>query len=622
MSPSRSAALLLLLLAPVVGAQDPVPPVLERPVDRPPTGVAVHAPGAAAADLEQAVLVRRDPAAARQVLERPETVPLRTADPAAFQRLFEAAAQVRDVEGVVKGMSLPDGVRNAFLARPPGCFCHAPGPLIAWFDLYVDGSHHDRRDTVREAELEWDRMPPAARGALAARRADWPSLDLGARFAALKAGYADLELAALLALVPNTRSQFAALERRADELRPLLTEDDSERLIGHVAQARALVNGLEDAARRLGRGGDPRLAQMLADARAAGSVNEALSRLGTFFDGLGTRNTGVDRERPSTASEALDPGQRALLASLLRTGLQRAIAGTTAGDEIVAFYRTTPLNLHLEPAERYTGAYYTPGTDDITINLRSIEEFARVRGRRAADVLSDPALLQQLSWLLAPVLVHEATHHRQDRWEREHGLPIGNTQEAEEEAYQTQAVFTIEKTRRDPAYLAFLQGAAPLSIQAAGDLRRVDEISRYGLSIFRLGIASFNYPTTPSLEGRVWISAPSTRRISGDLAAELRRRQGLPAAEQASLESGPDFPSGYMSDEQWARALAVTGTAHLRRQEQIMRERLRTLTPEGYAAWRGRFDAANERAQGVLDMLSSGEPPERGGVPSPIRSRP
>lgn len=628
---SRSALLLLLLLAPAAGAQDPAPPaVSDTPVvpDRRPVPVpgerarAVPPPARVSggpeqgADLQDDILRLRSPYSAASFLDNPD-IRQGFRDPELAQRLFLASTEIRDVFNIVTGVGDAGVVRSAIVARAASCFCQKPALMMSWYASQVEPIYgKERKRMLEDALLEWDRLPSAVQRALQARRSAWPRLDLDERFAALKADYTDREKAAILATVPRSDSELRALRRRFEALEPLLVDDASREISHHMRKASALVSGLNDAQARMGRSTPPELRAALAAARSAGTVEEALAGLDRVFDGLGVRNAQVDRQRPSNASEALTPDQRSVLETTLRHSLLRSIAGTTAGDELNAFYRDTPMNIRIVAGSPSTLGWYDGG-DDIMLNQRLIEEFVRTQGRTAMDLTTDPALLQRMTWLLAPLFVHEATHHRQDSWARGQDIPAPAMQQKEREAHVTDTLFFMEMGQRNPEFLAFMRASAPTSMLADESVRKADRMHRHGLATFRQGIDAFHYADLLSLEGHAWCAHRWHRNAVADLDAELQRRRDLPAPQQAELQRGPETPPQIASEEDWRAVLARSGTPHLQAMLERRRERLTLATPRVYDAWRSRFAEYDARSQRQFDTIQGGGPPERVLVPPP-----
>lgn len=616
LSPSRPSLLAVLLLAaPLAGAVDP-PPLgdLSPPVNlRPRAALAPAARGRArqpeqGADMEDSILRLRSPYAAAAYLGNPAIQEsFRHQDSALADRLFLAATESRDVEGFVTGLGDAAVVRSAIAARARGCFCQRASQVLPWYDSQIEPIYgRDRRRVLEDALLEWDRLPGAVQRALQARRGGWPGLSLDERLEALKTDYADGEMAAILATVPRTDGELRALRRRFEALEPLLVDDGQREISEHMRRAGALVAGLNDAARRVGRSSPPELRAALAAARGAGTVEDALAGLDRVFDGLGVRNAQVDRYRPSTEAESLSPDQRAVLANTLRTSLLRSIAGTTAGDELTAFYRDTPLDIRIEQGSPSTLGWFMPGTDDITLNQRMIEEFARTQGRTAMDLTTDPALLQRMTWLLAPLFVHEATHHRQDRWARSQGIASPPMQQSEREAHVTDTLFTMELSARNPEFLAQLRANAKTSMLAAESLSKTDRMNRLGLHAFRQSIDAWHYADTLSLEGHAWCAHAFHRDPVDQLQAELERRRGLPPEEQGLLDRGPEAPARIGNEAEWRALLAATGTPHLRSMLERRSRLLAMSDPRAYETWRRRFADFDERTRRQFDTILTG----------------
>lgn len=542
-------------------------------------------------------------------------------DPEGYRKAFASAAELKDLGDLLTGMSQPRAIRLGLDKREECKFCGSPARLEAWFRKEMPWADKSRIKALREATWAWEFVPPAARKALAAKsvsEADWEKLDFPDRMSRLQE-WSGAELADILSTTPRTPAEYKALENRALAISGIVGNADSSRLWERVDHARHAVEGLARAEKLVGK--DPAKRKALEAARGA-DLDDMLAGLGSIFDGAGVKDSAFRAAAPARDGQRFDvDGRREMVAGLLRTGLMKETAGTFAGRDLEEFYRTNKLDLRvaapLAGQENWIG-WHQGGV--ITFNEKHIQEYLKAEGRDIKDLAQDPQLLRRLSVQLAPLFVHEANHQRQMVWARENKLPWMPGQHNELETMQVEALFIVEKRRRDPSFDALIERDRKTSILARESAMKSERLLQ-GTQIFRDGINAWHYPELRSLEGTAWCSIKWHQGMADDLQGELLRREKLPKSARDRLEGWGPFPERISSEEEWKESLRKTGTPHIKASLGVHRGEAESI-PAAYAAYRRRLEMINaqtaERLKLVLDDKNPTVPAaKRMAVPPP-----
>lgn len=569
------------------------------------------------------LIAREDSLETAQALLRDQALQDRwkAEDPEGYRKAFASAAELKDIGDLLMGKSQPRAIRLGLDKRPDCKFCGSPARLETWFKKEMPWADDSRVKALREATWAWEFVPPAAKKILAAKpvtEAQWEKLDFPERMDRLQE-WSGSELAAILATTPRTPAEFKALEQRALAIGGIVGNSDSSRLWERVNHARQAVDGLARAEKLVGK--DPAKRKALEAARGA-DLDDMLAGLGGIFDGAGVKDPAFQAAAPAREGQRFDvDGRRELVAGLLRTGLMKETEGTFAGRDLEEFYRTNKLDLKvaapLKGQENWIG-WHQGGV--ITFNEKHIQEYLKAEGRDVKDLAQDPQLLRRLSVQLAPLFVHEANHQRQMVWARENKLPWMPGQHNELETMQVEALFIVEKRRRDPSFDALIERDRKTSILARESAMKSERLLQ-GTQIFRDGINAWHYPELRSLEGTAWCSIKWHRGMAEDLDAELARRATLPKAERDRLAAGGAFSERISSEEDWKKSLREAGTPHLKASLAVHRGEEENI-PATYAAYRRRLETINaqtaERLKLVLDDKNPTVPAaKRIGVPPP-----
>ncbi|MBI3563707.1 MAG: hypothetical protein HY079_00765 [Elusimicrobia bacterium] len=315
--------------------------------------------------------------------------------------------------------------------------------------------------------------------------------------------------------------------------------------------------------------------------------------------------------------DGFDDRTAKLAADMLGPALLKEVAGTRAGDQIGDFYAKTPMRITIEPEETGNLATYFRGT--LNFGRGDVEDFLKARGKTARDLVSQPGLMAEFVRELAPVFVHEATHHRQDVWATARGINGAWSQYQEVEAMETEAMYVLEKSSLDPTYKAYLAKSGANSPNAREALSLARRMETQGADQFRRSIRAWHYPGLLSLEGETWERASRHEKVVEGVRAELKRRDSLPPAGRALLENGPKLDTDYDAYADFLAALRRAGTVQLR--EALAAERkARAGIPGAYAQHRARADEADRAAETLLADLKAGKTARRPRIDVPSRT--
>ncbi len=577
-----------------------------------------------AADAFDAVLVENDPQAANEFLtvRHAELEALKASDPARYDKVFPRALELKDLSGLL--VTYPSDVRAIRLgiSRRSTCeFCQKPAVLFAWLARYYPSVPQPRLQAIREALWDWKELPDLRRTWLLAHgetEAAWTAEEFAPRQAKL-VEWALAEKTEILKLNPRTRGEFEQLESRMWAMTVVLSGDDAAPVWHHVEKARKLVEGLEVARKKIGDPANPKIKALLAAAGDGADVDARLASLSALFDAAGMNSAAVKSQAPPKPGQVFNDDRRKRVADLLQTSIMREIAGTWSGDELKEFYSKVPLKIEIKTTDMAAIAWYWDGK--MSFNQDSIEEFVKARGRGLDDLSRDPALLKELTREVAPIFVHEAKHHQQDVWAQAQGIPSNWSQHQEQEAMMAHALYGLEKSKRDPSYAKYLKDTSASSTNTRMLLGLMQTLRTEGADSFGRSVVTSHYPDRLSLEGVVWCTILMHNAFAEPVQNELARRAALTDAERAALETGPGFEEKYASMEAFLEALRkVKGPAL--NEVMVQQKELLEKSPEIYAKYAARLDAAIRETAARRDLILSNklpvrrraEPPVPGGV--------
>lgn len=406
--------------------------------------------------LSPPIVVEKDPAAARAFLDRKDHDTLRDADEELFDKTFRAANELSDLEDVLKAHKDPKTLREALGVRGEHELLGTPRALEVWALRRMPGVS---RDTVRAGVYEWSSLDDFLRGALARSgqgEKDWAALPFAARRDAV-AKVAAEGFAAIKGRVPRTQAELTALEAQKEALSPWLSSDQTSEADEAVEHAQALLKGLADAKGPVASRGDPRLAALLAEARAAPDTEAALAKLAQVFDGLGMRNPAVADAGPGRPDQRFEDRSRSQLSEMLRSGVMREMKGTVVGDDLLRFYEKNDMLLVVKPLAVGTLGEFDSAKNELSVNEAEVEQWLRRENRTVDSLLKGGPGFNDLLRAVLSVVVHEAIHHQQNIWQKDGGLPDIGAQASEIEAKARESAFVLEKSAKDKAYRNFMQ---------------------------------------------------------------------------------------------------------------------------------------------------------------------
>lgn len=155
----------------------------------------------------------------------------------------------------------------------------------------------------------------------------------------------------------------------------------------------------------------------------------------------------------------------------------------------------------------------------------------RVNSCTTADLMTKSGPVKQLAKFFAPVFVHETVHKEQAAWLDSKKFPAVFPQEDEVEAMSVEALYLIEKTKKDPEFTKMLSSGGPFSPYLKSEAG-LEEKFRKDPREFRRSVKCEYYPYRESFEATVSKILLTTDLIS----YELQRRKNLSKEELAQLE--------------------------------------------------------------------------------------
>ncbi|MFA6435337.1 MAG: hypothetical protein WCW52_11650 [Elusimicrobiales bacterium] len=285
--------------------------------------------------------------------------------------------------------------------------------------------------------------------------------------------------------------------------------------------------------------------------------------LGGMFDGIKAAiapdlKIRINANRNSLPKELLPAGRRAVLASMLNTAVSKELAGTRAGEEILAFYSRHPkMNLSVRPCDTgYSG--YDPATGTILLDSETIQQFMRMNGYTADSLVTSAEQLRATAKYVSPLVVYQAAHQMRDSWAKKKGLYNPAVQESEIEAMSLEALYTLEKLKKDREFRELLANAREFSDYAAKRVELAGEFMASGSKKFSSTVRQRYCPGLPSLNA-------AAAQILEAVTKELGRRAALtPKARRENESSALNLEEALeMTPEELSGSAGEVGTAVL-----------------------------------------------------------
>jgi hypothetical protein len=566
------------------------------------------------------ILKSRDPdAAAAFLADAAGQARLRAEDADAYRDVFTQAVDLKSVADILNGQGDSPVLRDMLRARSSCEFCHDAAALEAWARTLAPALKDERLAELSAALLDWDTLPEPLRRRLSRQGLEqtaWAALPLSRRESEA-APWLKEQLELYMMELPRTEAEMKDFGDRGDVVDSLLPRRLRAGLEDRAEALWSYFENLEKVRAQAAASPDPNIRAALTRIESAADLDTRLSLLSSLFDGLGLRDDSVKVAAPPRPGQLFDDAARGVTADLLGGGLMSVVAGTWAGDELEAFYRNHHIGFKIaHEDESGTIGWYADGV--MNVNEDYITRFLKMKERDIRDLQTDPALLANLTADLAPLFVHEATHQRQEAWRAEHGVPKIWEQNAELEAKQVEALFSVEKSLRDPAFGRMLENDGKTDGPALSALHEAKQLSALGGPVYREKVRAGNYPNLPTLEGGVHERIQRWRFVGRIVDAELTRRAALPPAEAALLEKGSSGLGPFANDEEMALEFCKLSTTVLQAAKTEVTESLEA-DPAVYAAYREREALVDEQTESRLSgLLTNGPPPRpRHEVPSP-----
>lgn len=410
-----------------------------------PAAAAVVAPEAAAlaARVEgyHAGLTAYSPAVAAKFLADPAAQSWMTsAQPEMLVSALQRAHEIADLHALPAVYDEPVSLRRALIARDSEPSSESPADLKAMYAGW--NLPDDQRLRVERALAEWRTLNPEVRDWLKAAGhtpETWKTLRLADRSAAVIAVLTEHVLGGRALLLDGVayRERLVEFARRAS---PFTSASEDYRLEKVVEDHARLAADLRRARAAARRAGDAALSEALGE---AARMNPDGAR------GVLDLLPGAE-EAPGRAPAVTLAVLRAVQ-SRLPDAIRTLVKGTPA-EPVIAEALATVL---VDPLSSAQGGYEGK-RDRLVVGREHLDGFLKERGRAAADLLSDPALLAEFALEIAPIVVHETTHRLQALRARAAGLNSLDQstlygQEDEREAYTVQLAFVNAFAKKEPA---------------------------------------------------------------------------------------------------------------------------------------------------------------------------
>ncbi|PJA16758.1 MAG: hypothetical protein CO113_15795 [Elusimicrobia bacterium CG_4_9_14_3_um_filter_62_55] len=508
------------------------------------------APGLKARAYAKEIQGRERAAAAAQFLQDDRTQDwLRANAPERHRDLFEKAAGLNDLRLILKTYDNPDTLRLALLARSDMTQANSPRKMLSWID--ADPSLHPFRDRVAAAFWEWETLEEPQRWALNRRSVtpeQWAAVSFETRRRFLRGAGQEMIRGTGIGGMPKSETHLET-QRRA-LLLGWGAFDNDERFEQNerFKKGATAFRKLKEAKEKLESSLSPTLRGVLDQAEKETDPDRALHWLKIVFDGVGDKTASrvVSRAAEPNADQRFTDQHRRALGLFMKRHLLQEIAGTQAGDMLLEFFRTQPLNLRIGPLKGSRYAQYEPKSNEIAMSEKIVLDYLRAKDMSLDALFQNGPALSDLIALLAPSFVHEATHQTQFQALVERGVPPGTEQwydtTLEVEAFSRQTLYVHEKARTSERHrLLFIEGQRWISATRSDTQRAQtfkDDPERFRMEI--LGA----YAEVSNLSG---MAARRLRDRQGDLkgerearrviGAELALRSRLPRAERLRREN-------------------------------------------------------------------------------------
>lgn len=482
---------------------------------------------------------------------------LRAQDQKTFQAVFdEALAEVDLKQDLEKVSRFTAGDLRYRLVTRPGCLlCEQPEQMRKWIDRY---SIVTDRQRLADAVWDWDtlrkeRIPCIQKQGWTPEK--WRTTLLMQRRTILRDCVPD-ELALVNGPFPRDRATYDKMMAAAKASIDVFFPNEFFDIIAKLDKAEALLKA-QERAQVAARTGDPAAANALKLAHAAADPGAAAAALTAYYDHAAGHEGDAPGPGPGLAAEPPGPSAASYrtLATMMEGSLMSAVQGSWSGDELNAFYKDHPLHVEIHPLD-HAWAMYDPRKDMIVLSRTAIDQLLQEQGTTVDKALSNPEAVRRLGVAFSSTFVHETTHQRTHAWETANGLHAFPAVDDEQSAMENEAVFLIEKFRRDKTFAAdFRRAAEPSSlagriaastgltkpgpVNIAADSLGMAKMFRDDPEHFTRVVRSSMYAYRSGNEGVADDEYARYRGLAESYEAELRQRAGMSPAARAAREAAP-----------------------------------------------------------------------------------
>jgi hypothetical protein len=272
-----------------------------------------------------------------------------------------------------------------------------------------------------------------------------------------------------------------------------------------------------------------------------GSLDDQMFFLGQLFNGNSITGSPADSGkieilkakvnsmRDSFAPEDISPEQNDLLNDMVKTSVMTNMKDTTVGARISSFYATNKLDMEITAIDN--NGSYDPKTGKISIDSGLVREFMRVKGYTTESVMANKDQLDEVAKFISPAFVHQVGLQMQDAWAKENGIYKPLTQEDEISASSMEAIYTLEKIKKDEGFRGIFQDFSKISDDsyAAQSIQLANTYNTERGTKFESNLRNTQYDGMPS------IGAASSKIIYA-INTEIERRAGLSTEKKAEVE--------------------------------------------------------------------------------------
>ena len=387
------------------------------------------------------------PSAAKGFLaDGPAQDALRLSNPGLLMPSLQRAHEILELESLPLRYDDPANLRRALIARDSEPSFETPALVRAYYESRPLSPA--KKALVVRALAEWRTLDAELRGWLAQAGLgpkEWAAISVSERSAAIVLVLRDRLLGGRN-LTLDGKAYRARAEEYARRAAPFLSAHDDYLLEEDLERHERLAAELRGARRRALAAGDADLGEALA----------AVARLPGVDEARGALDLLAETETPGTLPEKIKKTTVAAIARRLPDAVKAWAKGTPAEPVLAEALGA----IRLESLPTSLGGYQN-GKDRLIVSREHLALFVDSRGRRAADLLTDDALLAEFALEIAPIVVHETTHRLQKLRGDSFGLKALDAaslygQEDEREAFTVQELFVRAFARRDPARAAAL----------------------------------------------------------------------------------------------------------------------------------------------------------------------